>query len=362
MKRYLREDGLLVQWVQLYEIDESLVASIVKALGEHFADYAMHEVSGSEVIIIACPTGRLGGISSKIFEMPDLAQQLKRLNLESIEDLTRRRVATRGTLEAGFNTFPINPNSDYFPVVDVNAAKARFMGKRATMIGELGTRDAFLVDLLEGRAAPKLRRDDVAPPGLESSLRQSQAAIAYRVKYYLINGPLPSGAANLPNWQYRSAYLLARMRNCAGIDSDAAWLESFHEAGRLLSAHVAPEDSEPVWSFFEKSCRNEVAGPLGSSMKLYRSVSQRDQRSISQYAREMLSNQEKANLPREASIFALKAGMAADLAQSAPQQALQLWESHGAALGLGANPDMGMRILVGNALQRAQRERINPAK
>ncbi|MFN7221815.1 MAG: hypothetical protein ACK5UX_14400 [Burkholderiales bacterium] len=282
MKRYLREDGLLVQWVQLYEIDESLVASIVKALGEHFADYAMHEVSGSEVIIIACPTGRLGGISSKIFEMPDLAQQLKRLNLESIEDLTRRRVATRGTLEAGFNTFPINPNSDYFPVVDVNAAKARFMGKRATMIGELGTRDAFLVDLLEGRAAPKLRRDDVAPPGLESSLRQSQAAIAYRVKYYLINGPLPSGAANLPNWQYRSAYLLARMRNCAGIDSDAAWLESFHEAGRLLSAHVAPEDSEPVWSFFEKSCRNEVAGPLGSSMKLYRSVSQRDQRSISQ--------------------------------------------------------------------------------
>ncbi|MFN7221814.1 MAG: hypothetical protein ACK5UX_14395 [Burkholderiales bacterium] len=76
----------------------------------------------------------------------------------------------------------------------------------------------------------------------------------------------------------------------------------------------------------------------------------------------MLSNQEKANLPREASIFALKAGMAADLAQSAPQQALQLWESHGAALGLGANPDMGMRILVGNALQRAQRERINPAK
>jgi spermidine synthase len=362
VKRYIRDDGLLVQWVQLYEIDEPLVASIVKALGEHFADYAMYEVSGSEVIIIASPNGRLGAISPKIFDMPNLASELKQLGLNNIDDLSYRRVATKSTLHAGLQTFPITPNSDYFPVVDVNAAKARFMGKRATMIGELGTRDAFLVDLLEGRAAPKLSRDEIAPAGSEASLRQAQAAVAYRIRDYLIDGPLPIGQANLPNWQYRAAYLLSRLRNCAGVTSDAAWMDSFHEAGRILSTHVAAEDAEKVWALLERACATELSGILGSSLRLYRAVSKRDLQAVTTASSDVLSQSAKAALPREAVSFALKAGMAARLSLNAPQQALQLFESHGTQLALGDNPDMGMRILVGNAVQQVRRSSTQTTK
>src|SRR5262249_22242662 len=43
VKRYLTEDGLFVQWIQLYELDERLFASIVRAIDENFADYAVYE-------------------------------------------------------------------------------------------------------------------------------------------------------------------------------------------------------------------------------------------------------------------------------------------------------------------------------
>jgi len=42
VKRYLKDDGLLVQWVQAYEINPGLLSTIFQALGKHFADYTGH--------------------------------------------------------------------------------------------------------------------------------------------------------------------------------------------------------------------------------------------------------------------------------------------------------------------------------
>jgi spermidine synthase len=40
MRRHLAADGVLVQWIHAYELDFNLLASIFKALGQHFPDYA----------------------------------------------------------------------------------------------------------------------------------------------------------------------------------------------------------------------------------------------------------------------------------------------------------------------------------
>ena len=34
-----------MQWIQLYELDDRLFASILEALGENFADYAVYETA-----------------------------------------------------------------------------------------------------------------------------------------------------------------------------------------------------------------------------------------------------------------------------------------------------------------------------
>ena len=49
----------------------------------------------------------------------------------SIEDLKLVRVGSKRALEPLFAFSRLPMNSDYFPVVDQNAAKARFMRRRA---------------------------------------------------------------------------------------------------------------------------------------------------------------------------------------------------------------------------------------
>src|SRR6266852_6544804 len=52
-RRHLNPDGILVQWFQMYEIDASLVASVLRALGENFPDYAIYAATGSDLLIVA---------------------------------------------------------------------------------------------------------------------------------------------------------------------------------------------------------------------------------------------------------------------------------------------------------------------
>ncbi len=43
--QYLRPDGCFVQWVQIYETDVDIVASILKALSRHFGAYALYNTA-----------------------------------------------------------------------------------------------------------------------------------------------------------------------------------------------------------------------------------------------------------------------------------------------------------------------------
>ncbi|MCX7153571.1 MAG: fused MFS/spermidine synthase, partial [Proteobacteria bacterium] len=52
-KRYLNQGGVLVQWLQMYETDISLLASVMKALGENFEDYVIYAANDSDLLIVA---------------------------------------------------------------------------------------------------------------------------------------------------------------------------------------------------------------------------------------------------------------------------------------------------------------------
>ncbi len=51
--RHLNPGGLLVQWLQLYEFDLDLVASVLKALQPAFADYAIYAANTGDILIVA---------------------------------------------------------------------------------------------------------------------------------------------------------------------------------------------------------------------------------------------------------------------------------------------------------------------
>src|SRR5258708_24132516 len=126
-RRHLNPDGILVQWFQMYEIDASLVASVLRALGENFPDYAIYAATGSDLLIIAGDTQTLARPLADIATMPGVARELRRVHVNSIWDIEVRRLARKNSLPPIFLTPGVPATSDFYPYLDLHAAKYRFL-------------------------------------------------------------------------------------------------------------------------------------------------------------------------------------------------------------------------------------------
>lgn len=132
MGRYLTDDGVLLQWIQVYEINFELFASIAKALGNHFGDYQMFVSNPGDLLIVATKAKRLPEMKDTLFGWPEMAKDLGALGYRSLADLQNSRVGSRAALEPLFRSGIYPANSDYFPMIDTRAAKARFMKEQAS--------------------------------------------------------------------------------------------------------------------------------------------------------------------------------------------------------------------------------------
>jgi spermidine synthase len=62
--RHMNDGALFVQWLQLYEVDVSLVASVVKAMDPSFSDYVVYASNDNDLVIVATRSGAVGAPSS----------------------------------------------------------------------------------------------------------------------------------------------------------------------------------------------------------------------------------------------------------------------------------------------------------
>ena len=132
VRRHLNEDGVLVQWFQMYEIDASLIASVLRALGENFPDYAVYASTGSDLLIVAGETRALARPITDIpATMPGVARELRRVQVNSIRDIEVRRIGGKRSLAPMFLGYGVPANSDYYPYLDLHAAKYRFLHQSA---------------------------------------------------------------------------------------------------------------------------------------------------------------------------------------------------------------------------------------
>lgn len=138
-KGHLSREGLLVQWVQLYEISPELVASIFNALSSEFDDYVVYAANVTDMIVVASPNGKVGkpdfDINGEDFAF---AREFGRINVESMADINARFVADKAMLEPLFERLNPEMNSDFFPLVSLAAPRARYKQEAATGVFALG--------------------------------------------------------------------------------------------------------------------------------------------------------------------------------------------------------------------------------
>ena len=251
--QHLSENGVLGQWLHINEIDDGLVLSVVAALARNFASYAIFSVSSHDLLIVASARPQLPRPDWTIVErFAPLREDLTRvvpLSPHTFETLRLADHAALGPLAAS-----AAPNSDFYPVLDLNAERTRFTRSQAAGFALLGA-GRFSTSLALARASngfadqttsaiPGVPRLDAA--ALSAALRGSAPSAspsiseaALRRQSFLHS--LGSGARPV-DWQAwaRAAYAVDHDLHggTAGV-ADSAWYNALR--GYLRRTSPPPE-------------------------------------------------------------------------------------------------------------------------
>ena len=256
--RYLRPDGYFVQWIQIYETDISVVASIVKALSHHFGAYAIYNLNDSDILIVATPAAAVGPMGDEFLGWPRLRPELARIGVQSLADLKSRLIGDDRTVGPLFNSAPVPMNSDFFPFVDLNAPRLRFMGANAFELPRLASLPIPITAML--RAETPITSGPTLDPSPHSVIaRDEQLRRALAIERALSSGRLEGlDAASTANL----LVLHASAAQCADPSTQGAWRVAARNVGTLTATYLNSSELTEVWSNIRSTpCYREVNGP-----------------------------------------------------------------------------------------------------
>lgn len=136
IKRYLNKDGHLVQWIQMYELSPELVSSIYWAMRKNFSNIYLYRLASGDMAMVASNSAQQPNYRNP-FNHPKLVHDLNNIKINTPEDLKALYLGNTDSLSLFFSQFGQHANSDFFPILDIGASKARFMNQNAASIFQL---------------------------------------------------------------------------------------------------------------------------------------------------------------------------------------------------------------------------------
>ena len=180
LRKYMTDDGVLAQWLQVSEIDDGLVLSVVAALAQNFASYAVFAMSDNHVMIIASKRDTLPTPDWTVTErFPGLVEDLSRIVPLTPHFFETLRLADHRSLTPLAKRAA--PNSDFYPVLDLNAERAMFTRQQATGFSSLGA-ERFSIALAMARARNGFGTETEVPIAGVPRLAASATAASLRSK------------------------------------------------------------------------------------------------------------------------------------------------------------------------------------
>lgn len=271
---YLKPDGLLVQWLQIYETDMSIIASIVTAMSRHFGAYAIYNADDSNIMIVATRGRQLPAHSATIFDSPQLRAELARVGIDSLADITQRRIGDERTLGPLLASYRSPSNSDYFPYVDLNAPRLRFMNRTAIELPSLLVAPVPVVELLD----PRWKRGANSPSINSSLAADARARQALVVRDAVISGRLEL-LAQPTSIEVTAVH--AAHAQCADAGVQRAWREAVKKIADHTTPFLSGSELEGMWSTVAQTpCYRESPEGHRQWADLLAAVARRDAGSI----------------------------------------------------------------------------------
>ena len=275
VKRYLKDDGLLVQWVQAYEINPGLLSTIFQALGKHFGDYTVYR-TGADLLVVAAVKGPLPPITDALFKYPEVKADLAFLGFENVEDLQSLRVGGRKALHPLFASTGFPANSDYFPILDQRAG-SRFLGQTGQELSLMRENLVPVLGLLDGDWPTPLSR--IQSGSLNRPQRIDRALVGAEAIGVFLSGAAEQSRV-LAGPQLNAALMAhALMDNCTGATHQ--FMDAIDEVALAALPYLAPADGGVMFDRVRASkCYRALDAAQRGEIAWLQAINDRDAKAI----------------------------------------------------------------------------------
>ena len=251
LNRHLSDDGLLIQWLQSYEISEELLTTMTRALIGEFAHVDVYLTNSSDLLFVASRSP-LPPFDHGKLEYQPLYGELAWTGLVGPAEYRLRRLGGRRLLETQARLTGAEAHSDFYPEVSLNAPRTRFTKQVADLLLSLRVNGLPVLDMLDGTPLPGradgviynehspislahhygllvngLMRDEIA----SEDLAARDAELARWVMELREMSAEPVGAEALPKWRELAAAVarhslgLLPSEDHLGVWIDPVWID-----------------------------------------------------------------------------------------------------------------------------------------
>jgi spermidine synthase len=287
---YLAADGYFVQWIQVYETNIGIVASVVKALAPHFGAYALYNVNDVDMLIVATRGSSLGTPDDRLLQSTQLRAELERVGVQSAADLSSRQMGNNLTIGPLLQAISVPANSDFYPFVDLNAPRLRYLRETAIELPTLTVLPVPFLELLGG-AAPRVAT--VEPAANSALFRDRLVQQALDIRRAASSGNLDDMDPVTAN--YLSLIDMGRER-CAETPGQSEWQDAVRSISDATTAYLNPAELEDIWNRIVSSpCYREATGEYKAWVDLLAVIANRNSPQIVKLGTELLESQSFKN-------------------------------------------------------------------
>ena len=355
----LKTDGLFVQWVQLYEVDDRLISSILNALTPEFGDYAAWLSNDVDLLIIATPGKHLPSADYSRLLTGVLGSEMARLGISAPEQLAFHKVADARLLRALGRHYGERANSDYYPLLSLEAPRTRFMHRAAGGFTGLTILDQPVLEMLGIRHA----LPSSIPLPLSDLFNAEQRTVKARQRIeYLLD---PTHATSLdPNTRAALTQFLTLAATCPNdVKTLATLLEGLDDVSAHTMPYLRPDTLAPLWQLPALQTCRQSNHVFDQALTLVEATSNRDPEAMRNAGNGWFALRKGGAHP-EANVMdgtALIALLAAYAAQGDWSQACTVNSQFGADITLDANDARARDLLVSMAIEQIQAARTPAA-
>jgi len=268
IRTYLTPNGVFGQWLHLYEIDDGLVLSVIKAVHKNFPSYDIYLTADVDILIVASNQPELRKPDWKVFDLPKVAMDLRRFHKITGQAVQAARLVSReALLPLLTGAEATGANSDFYPTLDLKSEQTRYMKSFAT--GFSGLNDSRF-DVGAALFNQRILPNGATEPVLEIS---RVTALALGAKLRAAGSFDPDATINESNEFREAANRLRHLRNVPAVnpapddwglffrlanDVEAdlhngtmGWADEkfYGEVTRFLSRYSAPVEAQDSWRF-----------------------------------------------------------------------------------------------------------------